>query len=64
VVRRAEAERPIPVYVLTDKGRDVIARLIAGDPARIDGAPIGVAGAVETSGSVGITGPAESDRPR
>lgn len=31
VVRRADVERPIPVYVLTGKGRDVIARLIAGD---------------------------------
>jgi len=27
VVRRSDAERPIPVYVLTGKGKDVIAQL-------------------------------------
>lgn len=29
VVRRSESERAIPVYVLTDRGRDVVARLVA-----------------------------------
>lgn len=29
VVRRADSERPIPVYILTDRGREVVARLLA-----------------------------------
>lgn len=29
IVRRSESERAIPVYTLTDKGRDVVARLVA-----------------------------------
>ena len=28
VVRRSDSERPIPVYVLTDKGKDAVARLV------------------------------------
>lgn len=33
VVRRPDAERPIPFYVLTDKGKDVVAQLVATTPA-------------------------------
>lgn len=28
VVRRSDSERPIPVYALTDKGKDAVARLV------------------------------------
>jgi len=31
VVRRSDSERPIPVYILTDKGKDAVASLVAPD---------------------------------
>jgi len=39
VVRRSDAERAVPVYVLTDKGRDVVAGLVATETAGATGTP-------------------------
>lgn len=40
VVRRSDAERPIPVYVLTEKGKDVAARLAIADCGKATDAPL------------------------
>lgn len=40
VVRRSDAERPIPVYFLTEKGKDVAARLATADFGNATDAPL------------------------